>query len=496
MSEAVQQETSGNEVKIEDLGSTKKRLEITVPADVIDQKIEDSMGVLAGQTSLPGFRKGRAPKALLERRFGSSVRTETKNQVIADAYASAIEEHEIKPVGEPEPVASLEDIELRAGEALTFSVDVEVVPEFELPALGGLEIKKPTMEIGDDQTELEIKRQCAQAGEVHPVKGDFEPGDRLRGPGSATKEGEDEPFFTHDEVDVLVPDDDDGKRGQVLGLLIDDLGDLLKGKKIDDEITIETVGPESHEMEDIRGKKLAITVDLREAHRLEPAPIETVLAQYGMESEDVLKEQIKLALEQRRDEEQRSAMRDQVYAQLLESVDFDLPEKLSERQVARTLERQRLEMMYRGGLSADEIESRLAEMRAETEAQGRRRLKLWFLLHRLGDLYEIKVEEQEINGRVAAIAAQRGERPDKLRTELMQSGAIREIASQLREHKAADRVIDEAKVIEVSAEEWNRDAREKRETRKAEAGAAGKKSTTKKSTSKKTTSKKKKTSKS
>ena len=126
------------DVKVEDAGPAKKRLTITVPVDVIAEKIEESMGTLAVQTALPGFRKGRAPKKLLERRFGTSVRSETKNQVIADGYASAIEEHDIKPVGEPEPVEKLDELELEEGKPLTFSVEVEVVPEFELPDLSGL----------------------------------------------------------------------------------------------------------------------------------------------------------------------------------------------------------------------------------------------------------------------------------------------------------------------------------------------------------------------
>ncbi|MCP3902511.1 MAG: trigger factor [Planctomycetes bacterium] len=473
------------DTKVEDVSAAKKRLTITVSSHVIDQKIEASMGTLAGQTALPGFRKGRAPKALLERRFGEAVREETRNQVIADGYSKAIEEHGLRPVSEPDPVGSIEDLELTIGKPLTFAVDVEVVPEFELPEIEGVALKKPVMHVTDEHLDTELGRQRTLAGEVQDIDDGFVEGDRLLGPATATKEGDDEPFFTHDSVDILVPGDSDGGRGHVLGLMIDGLGSKLSGKKVGDALALETVGPESHELEDIRGKNLSIEYTIRKAQHIDPAPVEQVLEQYGIATEEILREQIRVALEQRRDEEQQAAMREQVYEYLLGTVDFELPEKLSANQASRMLERQRMELLYRGGISADEVETMLAEMRSETETESRQRLKLSFLLHRLAEHFEVTVSDQEVNGRIASIAAQRGLRPEKLRTDLLQSGAIGQIATQVREHKTADRIIERAETTEITADEWNAMAEEKAAGKSTDAGAAASK--------KKTTKKKKKT---
>src|SRR5882724_855803 len=108
-------EATANEVKIENAGPARKRLVITIPASVVDDKLRESMGALTDTTALPGFRKGRVPQSLLERRFGASVRTETKNQLIAAAYAHAIEANNIKPVGEPEPEEGLDKLEVHQG---------------------------------------------------------------------------------------------------------------------------------------------------------------------------------------------------------------------------------------------------------------------------------------------------------------------------------------------------------------------------------------------
>ncbi|TVQ56788.1 MAG: trigger factor [Phycisphaerales bacterium] len=485
--------SSGNEVKIKEVGPARKRLTITVPADAIDEKLEASLATLMTETALPGFRKGRAPKALMQKRFGSALKTETRNQIVADAYSAAIEENQLKPVGDPEPVTNIEELELKEGQALTFEVDIEVVPDFDMPKLDDIEIKKPKLEISDEMIDREIERQCLQIGQESKVDSDFQPSDRLVGSVKATRKGEDEPFFEHEEALIQVPGKDAKGRGQVLGLLIDGLDKILKGAKVGDTIPVTTTVPETHEREDIRGKEITIEFSIRQGVRVTPASVDEVVERYGMADENMLREQIKLALEQRRDYEQADAMRQQLYEELIKRVDFELPEKLSENQAARILQRYEMELLYRG-LAPEEIEERLAESRAQSVEVARNRLKLFFLMSRLAEEKNIQVNEQEVNGRIAMIAAQRGERPEQLRNELTKSGRITEIAIQVRDHKTADKIIQEhAKVSDISADEWQK-LRDKKLGTEGDSGSAAtgskKKTTKKKTTSKKKTKKK------
>ena len=458
MADAATTETEqsiAKEVKVEEAGPARKRLVITVPPEAIADRMEDSIGTLMNEANLPGFRKGRAPRQLIERKFGSALRNETKNQIIADAYSSAIEEQSITPVGEPEPVEKLDDIELEDGKPLSFSVEVEVVPEFELPDLSEVEIKKPTVEITDEHIENELERQLYQLGQSEQIESDFKAGDRIVGSARVYKNDEDEPFFNHEQVLINHPGDEDGGKGQVLGLLIDGLAGMLAGKKVGDELEIETVGPEAHENEDIRGAKLRIHFSIHAAERVHPATKDQLIEQFGLGNEENLREQIRLALDQRLEQEQANAMREQLYDKLDELVELELPEKLSASQAQRAIDRQRIEMLYRG-VSPEEVEDRLAEIRADSEQAALRRLKLSFILQRLAQEFSIQVSEQEINGRISAMAMQRGERPDKLRNELAKAGRLDSIAMQIREHKTADRAIEQAKVEEISSEEWQK----------------------------------------
>ena len=171
---------TSNNVKIEDAGPARKRLTVTVPAEAVDNKLRESMGALSTGTVLPGFRKGHVPQRLLERRFGSTVRSETKNQLIASAYAEAVEMHQLRPLGEPEPGEDIKDLEVQPGKPFTFTLEVEVAPTFELPSLDGLEVNKPMLEITPKLIQDELKRLQLTQGTPEKFDKDFKEGDRIK----------------------------------------------------------------------------------------------------------------------------------------------------------------------------------------------------------------------------------------------------------------------------------------------------------------------------
>lgn len=473
------------EVAVEDAGTSAKKLTITIDSSSIDEKIEMSYGTLQAQAQMKGFRKGRAPRQLLERRFGGDLLLEARGQLIGAAYQKAIADSELRVVGDPVFPDDLADRTLEPGSSFGFEVTVEVVPEFELPALEGVDVRKPMFTIEDDHVDSELVKLQYRLGTPERISGPFEANDRMVAAATVTVEDHEGTFFETDQALVVVPEDTDGGQGQVLGLLIEGLAGMLTGKSVGDTVVIETVGPPAHEREELRDKTITMNLEIKDAERITPLGNDEMVAQMGLESLDMLKERVRLELETRRDAEQRNAEREQVYEYLLDNTTLALPERMSEAQVARTIERQRMEMLYRGD-DPETVETRLAEMRSQTEDQALNRLKLLFIMDEVARRFEIQVSEEEVNGRIAAIARQRGERPDQVRAELSKSGAINEVARQIVEHKAADRIVDQAKVVEVPAEEWNAEAQAKLEARRTGDAPAAKKKTTKKSAKKST----------
>ena len=222
-----------------------------------------------------------------------------------------------------------------------------------------------------------------------------------------------------------------------------------------DEITFETLGPESHEREDIRGKKLKIFFQVTDAERVAPLEVKEMVEQFGLDDESGLQGQIRLSLEARRDSEQRNAEREQVYEWLLENIEFELPPKISEAQASGMIQQQRMEMAHRG-LDEDTIELQLAKIRGESEKASRNRLRLMFIMAKLSKHFGIEVSETEVNARISEMAASRGARPEAVRAELAKSGQIREVSMSIQHSKSADRIVDTAKVTEMPADDWNK----------------------------------------
>jgi len=444
-----------NTCQVEDAGPARKRLTITIPAATIKAKLDQSYKTLQQNAVVPGFRRGKAPRELLEKRFGTTLQGEAKSELMSTAFRAAVEEHRIRPIGDAELGEAAKNPELDASAALTFSVEVEVVPPFELPTVEGTPIDRPVIEVTDEHVKLELKRTAQRFGTPERIRGPFLPHDRILAKAVVRNDVEAAPLFETSSALLVVPGAEEEGKGPVLGLMIDDLQARLEGRSLGDEIVIETVGPENHEREDIRQAKLRIELTVVDAERVTPATTEELLARLFVPSEEALRDQLRQALEQRRDLEQLAAMREQLYDHLLKSVDFPLPEGLSSAQFTRMVERQRIELLHRG-IEPETVERQLAAIRAGTMAQARAKLKLFFILMAFAEKMEIGVSDAEVNGRVTALARQQGHRPDQLRAELEKSGAIRELALQIREHKTADRLIESCTVKEIPAEEWNK----------------------------------------
>ena len=337
-------------VTVADAGPARKKLTIEVPAERVAAKLEDNFHSLQGEAAIPGFRQGRAPLRLLERRFGKDVRNESRNQLVGEGYSHAIEKHELRVLGEPE-FKDLEELELPEDGPLSFEVEVEVVPEFDLPELKGIEVKKPIFEITDEQIDAEVDRFGEMYGRFEAAEsaegGDYATADVVIRKAGSKKD--DEALAEHSALQMLVPGESRKYKGAVAGILVDDLGKSLEGKKVGETVTVKTTGPAQHEDEALRGADLEIDIALTRVERIKALTAQELTEQMGMETVDELRDQVRQRLEHQADAAQKQAMSQQVAEALVKKANLDqLPENLSARQADRILQRRAIELMQRG----------------------------------------------------------------------------------------------------------------------------------------------------
>jgi trigger factor len=436
-------------VTVSDAGPSRKKLAFTIPADRVTSKLKEQFDTLMDQAQLPGFRRGKAPRGLVERQFGAGVRSEAKQQLIGEAYGKAVEEHKLKVIGEPS-AEKIGEIELKEGQPLMFEVEVEVQPEFEMPKVDGLEIKKPKLTTSDAMVQEEINKILINEGTLDPRESP-EPGDYITGHGIMKEAKGEKEHYNINGCVVQVPTADKNGKGMILGIMVDDFAKQLGTPKANDMVTIKATGPENHEVEALRKTPVVITFKVIRIDRIIPAKLDQVVAAFGMGSEDMLREAIRNRLTQRVVVQQQVAMRQQLAKHLVDNTKIELPEKMTASQAARTLERQRMEMMYRG-MEPQQIEERVSELRAASASSAASELKLFFILNKAADDLGVKVTEQEMNGRIAQMAAERNAPPEQLRQELIRTNQVGAIYMQIREHKAFDALLSKCTITEVEPE--------------------------------------------
>lgn len=450
------------DIKVEDVGSLRKKLTVGVPKDFISERLNEQYGELRRDAAVPGFRKGRAPRRLLEKRFGSEVGDTLVQQLVSTGYMAAIEKTNLKVIGDPmvwikeadgkgqtlvDVQKALDTIELPAEGDLSFSCEVEIRPEFDLPELENIPIQKPIVTVTDEDIDRQVERLRGLRGHYHAVPdGKVQPDDVIMADITMTSGGTE----LKKEENVRL-----AARPQTLdGVAIDNLGEALKGAKVGDTRSVSGDIPDEYAKEEYRGKKAEFEIKVRDLQRLHlPEMNEEFIKSIGFESTKDLREYIKADLESRLSEQVTTAMRGQTMKYLLDNSKVQVPERLSERQSGRVLVRRMLDA-YRQGLPPAEVEKHLDELKSGAHEDTIRDLKLFFIMEKLAEKNEdIEVSEAEINSVIAGIAQRQGRRFDRVRDELAKENGLVNIYMQLRDEKLIDLLIAKAKITEAKPED-------------------------------------------
>lgn len=472
-------------VDLKEIGVLRKAMQITVPGDIIGQQIESQFEDLASDAHVPGFRKGRAPRALLQKRFGAHVRDSLKTGLVGQSYFAGIEQHKLQVLGDPlfrietengvklmELGEALQTIEVPMSGDFSYTCELEVKPDFELPELKGVQIKAPDIAITDKMVDEWIERQRKIRGryEPHP-EGAAGADDQLIADVTLSSEGKEVKREANLQLGV--------RPTRLDGITLMELGDKLKGAKVGAKIVADCTIPDDYERADLRGKPARFSFEIHELKRLQPATVEELVSEVGAKDEAQLREFVKDDLEAERDVYMARAKREQVNDYLLKTIKVDLPENLSARQTDRAVMRAVVEL-HQKGTPPSEIEARIDELRTVASEQVARELRLQFILEKVAEKRGIRVFDEEVNTEIARIARRYGRRFDRVRDDLQREGLLLQLADQIRQDKAIAQIIEEAQVDTAVPAEASGEAGGEGGEEKAAPKKGGKKKSSKK----------------
>jgi trigger factor len=428
-------------VSVKNTGACRQTLKIEVPAESVATERAELLSYYAKGVAVPGFRKGHAPKALVEKKFAKDMAADLKDRVVPKFYHEAIAQEKVKVVA----VVDVSEPELLDGKPLKFEVTVDVAPEFKLPKYEGIAIKAEKTDVSNKQVEETVQSILRQ----HATFEDIE--------GRAAKEKDMvqvsyESTIGGQPLEEKVPQARGMGRGNGYWITCDEesflpgMGKALIGSKIGDKKDVTVKFPEGFIVKELAGMKAEFKVEVTGMRETKlPEMNEEFLKKIRVESEEELRKNIREHLEESAQNKEKGRQQDAICEFLLSKTKIDVPEsavKEQTRNVMYDMARQRM----MSGMSQDQVAAQRDDMMKEAQTKGEEQVKLRYIIMAIADAESIQVADQEVADEVVRMAVSQRRDAAEYRKELEKEGHLESVSDQLRFGKTVEFLLEKAKI--------------------------------------------------
>jgi trigger factor len=433
--------------ELTDVSQTRKEILIEIDQAQVQSTLDSISDNFGKQANVPGFRPGHAPRSVIRTRYKSEIANEVLRELLPNAVNNAIVELSLNAIGEPD--VQLEDVEAinRLGEQpLKVKVGVEVVPEFKLDNYKGLEVTRRTRPVNDEDVERTIESWREASAAMNPVE------DRASELGdTVTINARGKPIDEPDEEELKVDDVEVELGGRNVQ---PEFTENLIGVKPDDTRTFVVDYPADFSTTSLAGKKVEYVMEVTAVRRRELPEIDDEWAKSVGEEFDslaALKAKIREDLEVRAKAEAEDRLRGELLRKLVEIHQFEVPESFVDRQTNYRFESVLRDMMARG------IDPRTQQVnwegaREEMKAQAQQDVRATMLMERIAEAENITVSNEEVEAEIEMMAQMSRQPKEQVLAALTKNGGERSIAQRLRNRKALDLLVENAKITDA---EWN-----------------------------------------
>ena len=415
---------------VETLSPTRVRLAIEVPFAELEPSLRKAYRTIAQQVNIPGFRRGRAPAAVIDRRIGRGVvLNEAVQEVVPQQLYAALREHQVK------------SIEFDDGQPLRFTAEVDVRPEIELPDLGEITVTVDEITVTDDEVEQQLNALRDRFATLRTVSRPARNGDYVQIDLEATVDGQVVEGGTATNISHEVGS----------GRLLDGLDEVLVGMSADDRTTFRStlVGGE------YAGREADVAVTVRSVKEKDLPPLDDDFAQLASEFDtlDQLRDDIRQRLEQGKRLTQLYTARDRALEALLERTGVPAPEGVVRDEVAHRKAHLVEDLQQVGQSLADFLarEGRTEqELDDELAASVSRTVRIQILLDAIAEAERVEVSDEEFGREVALRARRAGMEPQRYYDELVRSGAAGSVYAEVRRSRALSLVMDRITITDTA----------------------------------------------
>jgi trigger factor len=437
----------GMKTRMEEISPVKKKLEVEIKAGEVNKKIDEAYQELRKGVRLPGFRPGKVPKKILERRFGNEVMEDVTRRLVNETLPKAVEETNTIPLSMP----VIENEILKVGQNFKYSAVMEVRPEFELKDYMGFEVEKEICSVSDEDVD-------AQLEEIRKAQGQLSSVESERG---------------IKEEDFAVVDYEGFEDGKALegiknsNFLVKvggndfhpDFEKALIGLKKGDTSQVGVNFEDDYFQSKLAGKNVAFKVkviDIKEMYL--PELNDEFARNLGADFQDLndLKDKIKESLTEREEKRVDRELKMRLLKKISDSVDFELPESLAKSELNGAIENIRQNLL-RSGSSMEKAGLNEEKLKEDLRPASEKRVKDMLVLGEIARSNDLNITEAELSGGFKELALSTGQEPEALRKYYETNNLGESFRQQLLEEKTLNYLVKGAKITEVEADKIKRE---------------------------------------
>ena len=431
-------------LQVEKLEKNMAKLTIEVSAEDLDKAMEKAYQKQKSRISLPGFRKGKAPRKMIESMYGKGVFMEDAvNSLVPQEYTKALGECELEIVSQPE----INVTHMEPGKALIFTADVAVKPEVTLGDYKGVEVPKTEIAVTDEEVDAEIKKEQDKNARTVVVE------DRAAANGDIT---------TIDFEGVVDGVAFDGGKGTDYaltlgsGTFIPGFEEQIVGANTGDHVEVKVTFPEEYQAKELAGKEAVFQCDVKKIETKEVPELDDEFAKDVSEFDTLAeyKEDVKKNLTEKKEKEARTAKENAAVDKAIENAQMDIPELMTKtecRQMMDDFSRR----MQQQGLSMEQYfqftGQSMDKMMEDMKPQALKRIQTRLVLEKVAEVENIQPSEEEITEEIQKMADAYKMEADKIREAIGESG-LEQMKKDMAVQKAVTVIADAAVEVEKAAD--------------------------------------------
>jgi len=420
-------------VEIEELEPCKKQIKVEIPKERVDETFDRIYNQLRREVTIPGFRPGRAPVSIIKARFKEYVEARVMEELLKEAYEKVLEEHGLRPASDPDfPETSFGE-----GKPFTFTMVLEVHPDFELKDYSEIEVERKKFVVTDEDVEKFMNELRERFAEYRDKEGPAEMGDVV--------------VLDYEVFEGDNPIEDSKMEGVAItlgaGETVKGFDEQVVGKKAGDEFEVHITFPEDHFDKKVAGKSVVFKCKMKAVkEKVIPELNEEFVKKFGVETVEAFREKCKAELEAKLEKLSKELALSELADKLVEQYDFPVPPSLVEEALNREISNYEFDLRLKGvEPDKEELEKKREELKPEVE----KRIRLGYVLRKIAEKEGIEVTRGDVEAHFEELSKRSNLPVEQLVEIVSKTGRMRGIVEDLLYNKVLEELLNRVKVKEV-----------------------------------------------